>query len=79
MDIRKLFAENLRRIRGEKDFTQEDLAYEAGVDRAHVSKIEREQVYVGLEIIERFATTLEVAPEAFFQPIGRKARTIKRD
>jgi transcriptional regulator with XRE-family HTH domain len=78
MDIRELFAENLRRIRAEKDFTQEDLAHEAGVDRAHVSKIERKKVYVGLEIIERFATVLEVPPEAFFQPIGRKARTTKR-
>lgn len=37
----------------EQDLSQEDLAHEALVDRAHVSKIERGVIYVGLEIIEK--------------------------
>ncbi len=77
MDIRQLFAANLRRIRHEKGLSQEELAYEADVDRAHVSKIERELTYVGLEIIEKFAEVLGVPPDAFLQPIGRKRKIAK--
>lgn len=77
MDIRQLFAANLRRIRHEKGFSQEELAYEADVDRAHVSKVERGVTYVGLEIIEKFAKVLGVPPDAFLQPIGRTRKTVK--
>lgn len=73
MDIRQLFATNLRRIRHEAGISQEDLAYEADVDRAHVSKIERGVTYVGLEIIEKFAKVLKVPPDTFLRPnSGRK-------
>lgn len=78
MNIRELFAKNLRDIRQEKDFTQEDLAYEAEVDRAHVSKIERGKTNVSLELIERFSNALGVPPHAFFQPIGQKRKAVKR-
>ncbi|WP_040298818.1 helix-turn-helix transcriptional regulator [Afipia sp. 1NLS2] len=77
MDIRQLFAANLRRIRHEKGLSQEDLAHGADVDRAHVSKIERGVTYVGLEIIGKFARVLGVPPDAFLQPIGRKRKTAK--
>ena len=50
MDLRQRLATNLRRIRHEKGFSQEALAREAGVDRAHVSKVERGVTYVGIEI-----------------------------
>ena len=55
MDLRHRFATNLRRIRHNRGISQEDLAYEAGVDRAYVSRIERAVTYVGLEIIGKFA------------------------
>lgn len=77
MDIREIFAANLRRIRKEKGLSQEDLAYDADVDRAHVSKIERSATYVGLEIIEKFSKVLGVPPDAFLQPIGRKRKASK--
>lgn len=72
MDIRDIFAANLRRIRKEKDLSQEELAYEAGVDRAHVSKIERSMTYVGLEIVEKFSKVMGVPPAEFLQPVARK-------
>jgi transcriptional regulator with XRE-family HTH domain len=77
MDIREIFAANLRRIRKEKGLSQEDLAYDANVDRAHVSKIERGVTYVGLEIIEKFSKVLGVPPDAFLQPIGRRRKAAK--
>lgn len=78
MDIRQLFAANLRRIRHEKGFSQEELAYQADVDRAHVSKIERSLTYVGLEIVEKFSKVMGVAPAEFLQPIARRS-TKKRN
>lgn len=73
MDIRQLFAANLRRIRHEKGFSQEELAYAANVDRAHVSKIERSLTYVGLEIVEKFSKVMGVAPAEFLQPVIRRS------
>lgn len=78
MDIRQLFATNLRRIRHEAEMSQEALAHEAGVDRAYVSRIEREVTYVGLEIIERFSTVLKVHPSAFFTPVEAPIRGKRR-
>lgn len=66
MDLRQLFAVNLRRLRHERAVSQEELANQAGVDRAHVSKIEREMAFVGLEIIGKFALALNVDPVEFF-------------
>lgn len=74
MDIRQLFAANLRRIRKEKGFSQEGLAYEASVDRAHVSKLEAGSMFVGLEIIGKFSKVLKTPPDAFLRPIERKRK-----
>lgn len=82
MDIRQLFATNLRRIRHEKGLSQEQLAHDSDVDRAHVSKLERGVAYVGLEIIGKFSKVLGVPPDAFLRPLPRKStkkRTLHRD
>jgi transcriptional regulator with XRE-family HTH domain len=41
MDIREVFALNLRRARNAKGLPQEALAHEADVDRTYVSALER--------------------------------------
>lgn len=74
MDLRQLFATNLRRIRHEKGFSQEALAHDAGVDRAHVSKIERGATHVGIEIIGKFVDILQVEPAEFFRLPPKRAR-----
>ena len=74
MDLRHRFATNLRRIRHNRGISQEDLAYEAGVDRAYVSRIERAVTYVGLEIIGKFAEVLKVDPAEFFTASSRTPR-----
>jgi transcriptional regulator with XRE-family HTH domain len=62
MDLRQVFAANLRRGRHAKGMSQEALAYEAGVNRSYLSKLERGATYVGLEIIGRLADVLELEP-----------------
>jgi transcriptional regulator with XRE-family HTH domain len=71
MDLRELFATNLRRIRHARKLSQESLAHDAGVDRAYLSRVERAVTYVGLEIIEKLARILEVDPAEFFRRPGR--------
>jgi transcriptional regulator with XRE-family HTH domain len=71
MDLRQLFATNLRRIRHARKLSQESLAHDAGVDRAYLSRVERAVTYVGLEIIEKLAGILEVDPAEFFRQPGR--------
>lgn len=67
MDLRQLFATNLRRLRHERKVSQEQLAHDAEVDRAYLSRVERAVTYVGLEIIEKLAAILEVDPAEFFR------------
>ncbi len=77
MDLRQPFAANLRRIRRAQGISQEQLAHDAGIDRAYYSRVERAVTYVGLEIIGKLADTLGVDPAEFFESTGRKPRAIK--
>jgi len=61
-DLRQAFAANLRRIRHAKGISQEDLAYEADVNRTYMSKLEKGVSYPGLEIIAKLANALGVEP-----------------
>ena len=73
MDLRQLFATNLRRIRHQRKLSQERLAHDAGVDRAYMSRVERAVTYVGLEIIGKLADVLGVDPVEFFRRPTRSA------
>jgi transcriptional regulator with XRE-family HTH domain len=79
MDLRQLFATNLRRIRHERKLSQEGLANDAGVDRAYLSRVERGVTCVGLEIIGRLADVLEVDPAEFFRKPPRSGGRKKAD
>jgi transcriptional regulator with XRE-family HTH domain len=74
MDWRQVVAANLRRIRRERGFSQETLAYEAEVNRTYVSKLEKGATWVGLEILVRLAQTLQVDPADFLQRPPKKGR-----
>jgi transcriptional regulator with XRE-family HTH domain len=75
MDLRQVFAANLRGIRHAKGISQEALAHEAGVNRTYMSKIERGGTWVGLEIIDKLASALAVEPaELLRRPPTRRTR-----
>lgn len=78
MDLRQIFATNLRRIRHLRDVSQEDLAYQAGINRSYMSKLEKGSTYAGLEIVGKLADALEVDPIEFFKKPDRKAKTPKK-
>jgi transcriptional regulator with XRE-family HTH domain len=75
MDLRQVFAANLRRLRHAKGLSQEVLAHEAGVNRSYMSTLERGGSYPGFEIIGKLATALGVEPAEFLRlPEKRKGR-----
>jgi transcriptional regulator with XRE-family HTH domain len=75
MDLRSVFAANLRRFRHAKGLSQEDLAYTADINRTYISKLEKGISHPGLEIIGKLATVLGVEPAALLmRPLKRPTR-----
>lgn len=62
MDIRQQLGKNIRRLRKEKGWSQEQFADEAGVHRTYVSDIERGARNPTIMIVEQLAKPLSVAP-----------------
>jgi transcriptional regulator with XRE-family HTH domain len=62
MDLREVFATNLRRWRNARGLSQDDLAYEAGVSRSYLSQLEKGAFYASLKIIGRLAEALDMDP-----------------
>jgi transcriptional regulator with XRE-family HTH domain len=79
MDLRQLFATNLRRIRHQRKLSQEALAHDAGVDRAYLSRVERGVTHVGLEIIGKLSDVLKVEPAEFFRRPSRSGGRKRAD
>ena len=77
MDLREVFATNLRHIRHKRGLSQEDLAYTADINRTYISKLETGVSYVGLEIIGKLASILEVEPAELLKTPSRKSRSTK--
>jgi len=62
MDLREVFAANLRRLRNAKGVSQDELAYEASVSRSYLSQLEKGTFYASLKIIGRLSEALGVEP-----------------
>ena len=66
MKARALVAWNLRRIRVDRGIPQEQLAYDAGIDRSYMSGLERQSENPTIDLLERLAQTLGVQLSEFF-------------
>jgi transcriptional regulator with XRE-family HTH domain len=70
MDARARVAWNLRRLRVERELSQEALAVDAAVDRTYVSRLERNLENPSVAVLERLATALTIdIAELFSVPI----------
>lgn len=64
MDTRQTFGSNLKHYRLKAGISQDALAAKIGVDRAHVSAMERGQQNVTIVTLWHMAVALEVKPAA---------------
>lgn len=62
MELREIFAANIKRLRKERGMSQEDLAFESGLHRTYISGIERGIRNVSLDNIGTLAAALRVSP-----------------
>ena len=60
MEIREVFARNLRALRQAKGISQEELAHLAGIDRTYVSALERCVYNASIDVVDRLANVLGV-------------------
>jgi transcriptional regulator with XRE-family HTH domain len=62
MDIRAVFAGNLRQIRLDRKLSQEELAHRANLDRTYISSLERKVYGASIDVVADLAAVLGVAP-----------------
>jgi transcriptional regulator with XRE-family HTH domain len=70
MDLREVFAGNLRRLRRAKGMSQDDLAYEAEISRSYLSQLEKGGFYASLKSIARLAGDFDVEPAELLRSIN---------
>ena len=79
MDIREVFARNLRKARSAKGLSQETLAHEANIDRTYVSALERSEYSATIDMVAKLANALGVDASALLQrPAKRRQRSVGR-
>ena len=66
--LRRIVADNVRRLRRDLGMSQEELAAEAQLHRTYVGAIERAERNLSLDNIERLALSLRVSPAGLLTP-----------
>ena len=74
MDLREVFATNLRRLRRQRGLSQDDLAYEAEVSRSYLAQLEKGAYHASLKIVGRLADALGVEPADLLKLPSRARR-----
>jgi len=62
MKLRAIVARNLRILRKQKGLSQEELAFQAGINRNYVGQIEREEKSPTVDMLEKLGLALEIDP-----------------
>jgi len=72
MDLKLIMAANLRRVRHEKDLTQEELAHRAGLSSRYIGNIERETVSSSVTVLGKLAAALDIDPCDLLKPLTKR-------
>ena len=67
MEIREVFARNLRKARQAKGLSQEALAHDAGIDRTYISALERGVYGATIDMVDKLAVVLNVEASELLQ------------
>lgn len=71
MEIREVFARNLRKARQAKGLSQEALAHDAGIDRTYISALERGVYGATIDMVDKLAVVLNIEASELLQRPGR--------
>ncbi|UGS91264.1 helix-turn-helix domain-containing protein [Ralstonia wenshanensis] len=66
-DARQILASNMRRLRAERGWSQEELSFRSGLDRSFLAHVERCARNVSLDSIERIAAAFELPVVELFR------------
>lgn len=75
MDLREVFATNLRQLRHAKGLSQDDIAFQAGVSRSYLSQLEKGKFYASLKTLGKIAEVLEIEPSELLKKSNRAAKS----
>lgn len=80
MDIKQRIGWNIRRLRAEREITQEDFATDSGFDRGYISGLERGVRNPSILVLQRVAKALGVDVAELLDAEAAKefAKTYKR-
>lgn len=67
MRLRQTLADNLKRERRVRGWSQEEFADRAQIDRTYVSSIERCRYAVTIDVLEKLADALSIDPVTLIQ------------
>ncbi len=62
MEVREIFASNLRQYRQARGLSQEELAHRAELDRTYISALERCVYAASIDVVGKLAAVLEIDP-----------------
>ncbi|QCL97982.1 helix-turn-helix domain-containing protein [Agrobacterium tumefaciens] len=62
MDLKEVMAINLRRIRHERQITQEELAHLSGISARYVGSIERADKSASVTVLGKISEALDIDP-----------------
>jgi transcriptional regulator with XRE-family HTH domain len=69
MAIEEQIGERIKKIRIEKKLTQEQLAWEANVDRTYMNHVENGRKNISIRSLEKIIKALDVSFHEFFKTI----------
>lgn len=70
MDLKEVMAINLRRMRHDRDLTQEELADRASLSARYIGAIERADVSASVTVLGQIADALGVEPGELLKASG---------
>ncbi len=68
-DLRRKFGVSIRKIREEKNLSQEELGFQAGIHRTYIGAVERGEQNISLDNIGRLTKTLKITLGDLFKNI----------
>jgi transcriptional regulator with XRE-family HTH domain len=73
-DDQKRLGDRIRELRRERGLTQEELGARAKVSKVYVSRVEKGNTDIGLDIMKRIAEALDVSPATLFGELVQLSR-----